>query len=452
MRVLVIGYPMPDASIDNYSVMTAPSYYDYDALVVDPASITRDVRRLIEDGQEFEAHDSRPVLNAPTSASAVSAADQVRRRADETRRMLEAGATVIVLGRPNAVQGGLAGFEGCDRYSWLPAPAGLAWGTPYLKPAEGKNVRVAAEDHPAAGLLREYRKEITYRVAFDDRLPEVRNAGRVIATSGAGVPIAMEFSVLSGRVLFLPVFGDEPGTVRAQISTSIVELCTRLADGGATDEAPYWVRSLALPGLEQAEAEVETATAAAAEAEAHLTTVRAQHDEIEHHRQVLWADGRQFEAAVVAALRVLGFAVTGGLGEPLTVTSEGAETLVEVESAREQVVEWPYIRLQRRLEERLLKQNERPGGLVIVNGHRLTSPDSRTEQFSTPLRLACENYRYTLLTTQTLFSLVQRALGGADPSDLAGIRRRVLGTSGLVTDDVAMGAAETKGHDAGPIF
>jgi hypothetical protein len=452
MRVLVIGYPLPDASIDNYSVMTAPSYFDYDALVVDPASITRDVRRLIEEGHEFEAHDGRPVLNAPTTASAVSAADQVRRRADETRRMLEAGATVIVLGRPNAVQGGLSGFEGCDRYSWLPAPGGLAWGTPYLKPAEGKTVRIAAEDHPAAALLREYRKEITYRLALDDRHAEVRSTGRVIATTGAGVPIAMEFPVLSGRVVFLPVFGDEPNTARSQISTAIVQLCQRLAEGSTGEEAPYWVRSMALPGLEQAEAEVETATAASAAADAHLSTVRAQHDEIEHHRRLLWADGHPFEGAVIDALRVLGFAVTGGLGQPLAITSEGAQTLVEMESAREQVVEWPYIRLQRRLEERLLKENERPGGLVIVNGFRLSAPDSRTDQVSTPLRVACENYRYTLLTTETLFNLVQRALGGAEPSDLAGIRRRLLGTPGLVTDEVALGTADAHSTDVGPIF
>ena len=452
MRVLVIGYPLPDSSIDNYNVLTAPSYFDYDALVVDPASITRDAARLVEDGVEFAAHDGRPVLNAPTSASAVSAADQIRRRADETRRMLESGATVIVFARPNAIQPGIAGFEGCDRYAWLPAPGGLSWGTPYLRAAEGKNIRITAEDHPAASLLREFRSEVAFRATFDDRLPEVRSAGRVIATAGAGVPVAMEFAVLGGRVLFLPPFGDEPGPVRSQVSTAIVDLCARLSSAAAVGDDPYWARSVALPGLEQAEAELETATAAAAAAQAHVTTVRAQHDEIEHHRRLLWADGRQFEAAVMDALRVLGFGVTGGLGDPLSVTSEGMETLVEMESSREQVVEWPYIRLQRRLEDLLLKKNEKPDGLVIVNGHRLTSPDSRAEQFSTPLRIACENYRYALMTTDTLLALVQRAMGGAEESDLAGIRRRILNTHGLVTNEVALGDAQAQGTDAGPIF
>ncbi|MEO6397328.1 MAG: hypothetical protein ABIP13_02555, partial [Tepidiformaceae bacterium] len=149
MRLLAIGYALPDAAIDNYNVFTAPSYADYDAVFIDPASITQAVHQLTIGGYDFTAFDDRPIVNAPSSASAVSAAEQIRRRAEETRRLLESGGTVIVMGRPNATQAGLLGFEGCDRYSWLPAPGGISWGPPYLRAAEGKTVRVLAEDHPA---------------------------------------------------------------------------------------------------------------------------------------------------------------------------------------------------------------------------------------------------------------------------------------------------------------
>lgn len=451
MRVLVIGYPLPDMAIDNYNVLTAPSYSDYDALVVDPASITRDAQRLVDEGAEFEAFDGRPVINAPTSASAVSAADQIRRRADETRRLLEAGATVVVLGRPNAVQPGVLGFEGCDRYSWLPAPSGLSWGPPFVRAGEGKTVRVMAEDHPLAGVLREFRSEVGYRATFDDRKPEVRSAGRVLACGGSGVPIAMEFPVLGGRVLFVPAFGDSVGPMRSQIATAIVDMCRRLGGTAEADEAPYWVRTLALSGLEQAEAEVETAAAAAEESATHLATARARHDAIERHRRLVWEDGRPFEVAVVEALRMLGFAVTGGFGEPLSLTSDGQEALIELESSRDQVVEWPYVRLQRRLEERLLKSSEQIKGIVIANGNRTTAPESRTDQFSTALKVACENYRYSLLASETLFALVQRALGGADERTLTAVRRAILTRSGLVTTEMALGTVE-ESTDAGPIF
>jgi hypothetical protein len=145
--------------------------------------------------------------------------------------------------------------------------------------------------------------------------------------------------------------------------------------------------------------------------------------------------------------------VAGGGGEALSITSEGKEALLEVESSREQVVEWPYVRLQRRLEERLLKSSEQLNGIVVANGYRDKSPDSRDEQFTTALRIACENYGYALLSAETLFALVQRALGGADEAALTGIRRRIMGASGLISQELALGQGEeTAGSDVGPIF
>jgi hypothetical protein len=204
MRLLAIGYPLPDPAIDNYNVFSAPSYSDYDAVFVDPGSITRCVAQLVDEGTEFNAFDDRPVLNAPPSATSVSGADQVRRRAEETRRLLEAGGTVLVMARPDAVQTGLMGFEGCDRYSWLPAPAGLSWGMPYMRPAEGTTVRVLAEDHPASGLLRDFRNDVSYRAVFDDRQAELRRQARFLAAGGSGVPIAAEFQVLGRRTSTIP--------------------------------------------------------------------------------------------------------------------------------------------------------------------------------------------------------------------------------------------------------
>lgn len=449
MRVLVIGYPLPNKDIDNYTALTAPSYFDYDGLFVDPASITASVQSLLAGEREFDAFDGRPVLNAPTTASGVSAADQLRRRMDETRRVLESGGVVIVLARPNAVQGGVSGFEGCDRYSWLPAPAGMAWGPPYLLAAEGKTIRIADETHPAADLLRKFRGQSSYRAVFDDRHAPVRQ-GRVIATGGGGMPIAMEFDVLGGRVLFLPALPEDTGPVRSEAAEAVVDLFLELSSQALEDEAPYWARSLAVPGLEQAEAEVETAETALKELDAKVETARGRLNALAGHRALLWAEGRRFELAGETALRVLGFTVVVE-ERLLRVEEEGRVVLVECESAREEVVEWPYVRVQRRLETGLLQRNEKAGGLVVANGHRLKDPGDRGQEFSETLRVACENYRYGLVTGQTLFALVQRALGGAGDSWLAGVRRRMLSATGEIARDVALGDV-TEESDVGPIF
>lgn len=435
MRLLAIGYALPDAAIDNYSVFSAPSYSDYDALFIDPASITHSAQQLIAGSAEFIAFDDRPVLNAPSSASAVSGADQIRRRADETRRLLESGGTVVVMARPNAVQSGLLGFEGCDRYSWLPAPGGLSWGLPFIRPAEGKTVRVTAEDHPAAALLRNFRNEVASRASFDDHQPELRREARFLAAGGSGVPIAAEFQVLGGRVVFVPAFQDAVGHNRPELARAIVELCIRLDSHAAAVDPPYWSRSIPVPGLEQVEADVDEAEAAAAQATSHSAAVRERHDALARHRRLLYEDGPVFAGSVADSLRLLGFAVDGGAGEPVNATSEGATAFVEVESSRAQVLEWPYVRLQRRLEEHLLKQSEQLKGIVVVNAYRDQAPDQRPEPFTEALRVACENYRYALITAETLFALVRRVLGGADQSVLLAVRRRLMNGAGLLSLD-----------------
>jgi hypothetical protein len=70
---------------------------------------------------------------------------------------------------------------------------------------------------------------------------------------------------------------------------------------------------------------------------------------------------------------------------------------------------------------------------------------------SEPLTVACENYRYALLTGETLFALVRRALGGAEEGTLLGVRRTLFAAAGLVTEAAALGET-VEGEESGPIF
>lgn len=450
MRILSIGHALPHPDIDNYNVFTAPSLFDYDIVSIDPANMTDVARQLVEHDGAYEAIDGRPVVNAASTASGVSAADQVRRRAEEAQRFLEAGGILIVAGRPNATQAGIVGFEGLDRYSWLPAPAGVSWAPPFLRAAEGRTVRVVADDHPFGDFLRDHRGDLAYRATFDERQAPLRQAGRVIATGGGNAPIAVEFKVLAGTVLFLPAFSRADSTNRTAIAMAFVDCARRMLGGGEEEDAPFWSRSVAVPGLEQVDAELEEAQTTATQAAAKLEAVREKHEHLAGYRRILWDEGRRFDRAVLEAFRELGFTILSQPGEPLVVESEGRRAFVEAASSRDQIVEWPYVHLQRRLEEQLLTASEQLKGIVVVNGHRTAALDQRKPQFTDPLRIACENYRYTLITTETLFALVQRALGGADAAELTGVQRRLMGANGLLERDVATGEAEEQ--ESGPIF
>ena len=60
MRVLVIGFPLPDPQIDNYNFLSAPSFFDYDALVVDTASVSRTIEEVVDQSQERPPTLSNP--------------------------------------------------------------------------------------------------------------------------------------------------------------------------------------------------------------------------------------------------------------------------------------------------------------------------------------------------------------------------------------------------------
>ena len=447
------GVPLPHTAVDNHTVLNAPSYSDYDALFIDPESITRAARELLDGEREFTAHDGRPVVNGASTAAASGAADQLQRRGEEATRLLDRGGLVIVVGRPNATQSGIVGFEGCDRYSWLPAPEGAAWGPPFLRPADGATIRIAEDEHPFSNLLRNYRTDMTYRARFDDRRVAQLEGARIVARGGSDVPISIDMPVLGGRVIVVPVFKPVTGPVRARLAQAVVDAAAGVLSGRAGEQAPGWAKGIALPGLEQIEAELEDAETAAASAREQAEGVRERFEAIAKHRKLLWASGADFSDAVQEALGLLGFGTLSKPGAPLEVESDGAPAFVEVESSRDTIAEWPYVRLQRRLEKRLLDTKERLPGLIVVNGQRLLQPGSREEPIAETLRIACENYGYALITGETLLALVQRALATESEGALEAIRRRLLRGAGLIDTETALGEGEAEPKkDAGPIF
>lgn len=443
MRILTIGYSLPNQIVDNHTILNSPSFTDYDAVFIDPEAITTAVQQLLDGERPFNAQDGRPVVNGATTATQISAADQLTRRSEEARRFLEQGGTLFVIGRPNAVLPGVVGFEGFDRYSWLPAPKGASWNPPHIRAGEGKTIRIADDRHPLSPVLREHRRHLSYRAVLDPAIGTRGHEGHVIATGGSNMPIAAEFPVLAGRVVVTPTFATVTGTARTKLAQSLVDAMTEVASGAVSEDAPGWSRTHALPGSEQIEAELEEAAEAESAAASRAASVRERLNALTSHRRLLWATGPAFATAVEEAFALLGLNATDA-DDGLAVTEGEHTALVEVESSREDVAEWPYVRLQRRLERHLLEEGEQLRGIIVANGKRNITPSARRGQLTDALRIACENYGYALVTGETLFALVQRALGtdaeGATPFEAAG--RRLLFGNGLVTTEQAVGEAE----------
>ena len=115
MRILSLGVPMPGAAIDNHNLANAPAFFDYDALVVDPASITTLAEEIAAGSAGYVTRGGVPIA-IERDGGALALASLVRDRRHETERLLAQGGIVVCLAQPNACVAGI------DRYGWLPAP------------------------------------------------------------------------------------------------------------------------------------------------------------------------------------------------------------------------------------------------------------------------------------------------------------------------------------------
>ncbi len=432
MRILSIGRPLAHPLIDNYTIFNAPSIADFEAAVIDPGGVLDAVREAVDATVEHRTYSDQPVVNAMTTPNSVSIADILRRRRDEVARCLERGGTVVVFLYPQAVLADVIGFTGADRYWFLPAPAGLAWGPPLIQWGEGSVVATTDHGHSFARFLDVARDDLLYRAVFEEQTPGFAGHARVFARSGGGHPVAVQFSVLGGTVVFLPTPRARDGGSALALGGAIEESVRDVFGRADADEgAPYWVEHEVVPRL----AELGQKAKAARE-RAHLADEQAAAAELEaatlgKMREVLWREGRY--GLVPAALRcfeLLGFRIWPG--EDVMLRCAEGDLLLEVEGSTGTVGMAPHYRLRSRIDAALAEgRTER--GLILVNGERTTAPQYRLTPYTDALRVAAEASQYALLTAPDLFSASMLALGGVEDAALAAMRRQLIETNGVVS-------------------
>jgi hypothetical protein len=438
MRVLVIGYPLPNPQIDNFNAVTSPSWFDYDGVLVEPLSISTVIEDVLTARVQHETRADEPVLNRPPTPFSVGLADVLRRRRAETQHVLQNGGSIIVFARPNAVHEGVAGFPGADRYGWLPAPAGVVYDPPFMIRADGSEVEPTDEAHPFAPLLRRHRGQLAYRIRFDENTPGFSSWGRVIARSSGGAAVGVELDVLGGKVIFLPAIGAVSyGDQRFQLADALIEAMRRLS-GRRSGPPPSWVRNFALPNTEVLDSAAAEARDELAQAQERLTRVEDELAQATRLRGLLWLESPdELEPVVREAFRTIGFDVEQSPDRPLWIGDGAVRALVEVEGASGAVDAAPYVRLSRRLETDLLSGNQPKRGIVVVNGQREIAPENRTAQFSETLKLACESRRLALLTTPRLFEMARAVL--QEPLDAVRrsvMRAQLLNAAGVVGPEI----------------
>ena len=433
MRILSLGQGFPDAAIDNFNWASALSFYDYDAIVVDPAeAVSALIEGIVRGEGDFQTYDEIPIADGPTSSETVGLADLLRRRRDETEKLMARGGLVVVFGYPDVPHPKVAGFTGAHRYYWLPAPTGADYGTNFVKAASGRHVKVTDYEHPFANYLDDRRDDVLYRASFAEGATGFAGA-RVVGRSAGDTAICIDVPVGGGRVIFVPALPPRlSGSERSGIATNLVAAIRNTLLSSAEGSAPEWVSSIALPGLDTSRRRMEDAEAKLDELEAELDEARNEYRGIDRYRRILWHEGKYgFELPVRDALKLIGFTEYSTPDMPARLAFKSDQLLVEAESSSSAVGMDPHYRLRQRIEERIVDDaREPPRGLIVVNGYRELDPSTREQQHIDALRVASESMRYCVITAAQLFEVVKDKLEGrGDPEAFC---QKLLSTDGVL--------------------
>ncbi|HEY7268225.1 MAG TPA: hypothetical protein VH951_00225 [Dehalococcoidia bacterium] len=442
MRILSLGLPLPDPQIDNYDWTKALSFFDYDAIIVEPAiAVSEMIEGIVRDGMSFTSYNEEAVENGQTTASTVGLTDLLHRRAEETERLLARGGLVICFAHPDVPHPRVSGFGGCHRYYWLPAPAGAAYGPPYLKPAGGTEVKATDFQHPFADFFERQRAMVEYRAVFGEGANGFGEAGKVIARSPGGAAVAVDLHVGGGRIVFLPALPSRlTSGDRAAVATALVAAARNLLLLDAEGPSPAWVSGFDLPGLRDAQERIDKAEAQIETIESELDEARDAYRSVDRYRRILWQEGKYgLDLPVRDALASLGMLNFSRPDEPAVFSFNGRQVYVETEGSTGAVGMTAHYRLRERVEREIALKGEAPLGLLVINGLRDTPPQSRGQQYETALKTAAETMSYAVIDTTSLFEALKVRLDGS-AADVREFVEALIETKGVYEGPLPGGA------------
>jgi hypothetical protein len=427
-RILSLGFPLPGPRVDNYNIATAPAFFDYDALVVDPAACGRFIEDVLHgeaDADTFAGNRVRAHADGPGDISLV---DLMARRRDETERLLANSGIIACFLHPETLHAAMEG-ERIGDYMWLPDGVHESLARAIVA-GEGTQAHVVDYTHPIASFVAGQAANLTYRAYLDEqRAPDAR----VFARSQGGAAVGADVPLAHGRLVLLPALRALPsGDTRYVMSDALQRGIRRALGAIAEGREPAWLKQHPLPGLVDRDAVLATARGALGEAQARVEAAATAREEIARYQRLLWQEGEDgLEDAVIHALKMIGCEVYAANRDELEMTVDRESVLFEVEASEHAVGLEAHHRLRQRIERAIERRGQAPRGVLFVNGERLSDPASREREVTPQLALAAETMRYCIAPTSSLYAAVAAQMSG-DADAVAAYKRALRATDGIL--------------------
>ena len=433
MRILSLSHRLMHPSIDNHNIFNAPSVFDYEAIVVDIGGIAKTIQNAISSNESYLTHSDRQIINGESLDEVVGIKDILFRRQEEFTKALENGSVVVAfIDAPSQITG-VKGFQGLDRYFFLPAPTGINWDYSTIRGGEGITLSIADDEHPLVKVLEVYRTELLYRSYLNENVPGIAGKTKIIARSSGDAVLAAEFNVLNGKVIFLPTPVPSLTQTTSQRESEAFVIAFPELFKRMDSPPPSWVQEIDVPDLNALESEENLRKTELERIKESLAEATSLADNKRNLRNILWTNGdHALKLAVIECAEILGFSVSETPKNELILSSNDKDLFTVVDGSIDAVDMSPHYRLRSQIDNVIEKESQSPRGLIIANGQRLTKPEERQNEISVPLQIAAESVGYAVVTAQEFFNATIAALNGITPELLETIHEKLLSTDGIV--------------------
>lgn len=223
MRTLVVGISLPNATFDNVSFLNAPSFSEYQRVVVDLGAAARVVGEVVAGKAAHSTYGGQAIVNGAASEYAFGISELLDMRSREAARLLEGGGTLVAFGHPEGV---IALADGTEwrSYSWLPDSEDFQWSRDLLPGFGMAGAVLTDSEHVCAPFVQALAPRLAYRVYLNE---DSSGAPRVFCRSSSGAAIGFDLDLGGGRAVILPAI-DKPDKDRMVISQALLDCFERM--------------------------------------------------------------------------------------------------------------------------------------------------------------------------------------------------------------------------------
>lgn len=442
-RILAaINWQLEHPEISAADFFEGPSFSALDALFIDPGPVSDRWTY----GLPVEKDGARRTHTDSDRGFGRVLTKIFHRRRDEASDLLyKAGGLIVCRLHPRGERLEIVGKEGVeehiDRYSWLPSVSLVDKqhqlnfpSNARFVPRRGADVVFGDTGTPFEDYLQEFSGRITYSAVYQDILSTpIERFATVLARNRVGDVIAVQIPYDEGLLVLLP---SVEGVSPAAEALALARATARATMRPSFFSQPDWLPSYPLPDEDSLRDELAGLISRRDKLSEKIEEITEKLEKATRYKRMLYTHGRfSVIPAVADSLRALGFKVEQS-GRDLIARCDEGDAIVSVAATDSAAVDLPSYRHLLDHVDRARTSGEGPEkGILVVSASCAIDPKRRPTEFTTEVLRGCKSQGFCLLSTYSLYKLVQRVLASdkkrkPDAKELSGIRKAIVECDG----------------------